>query len=79
MPADENWEQIIQPVEIDGIAGSQVKLVAPAGDTPAESMLAAMVVRDPEVWFVKMLGDAELIEQQSAAFQDFLESIRFAD
>ena len=79
LPADENWEQIIQPVEIDGIAGSQVKLVAPAGDTPAESMLAAMVVRDPEVWFVKMLGDAELIEQQSAAFQDFLESIRFAD
>jgi hypothetical protein len=75
LPPDTNWEQLIQPVKIDGLTGSQVKLVGPATDTSAQSMLAAMVVRDQEVWFIKLVGDAELVEQQAAAFQDFLKSM----
>jgi hypothetical protein len=77
LPPDSNWEQWIEPVEIDGLPGSQVKLVGPATPSPAQSMLAAMVVRDQEVWFIKLLGDSELVEHQNPAFQGFLKSIHF--
>ena len=47
-------------------------------DQPA-STLAAMIVREDRVWFVKMQGDATLVSQQRPAFEEFLKSLKFKE
>jgi hypothetical protein len=48
------------------------------GDQPA-STLAAMIVRENRVWFVKMQGAATLVSKQRPAFEEFVKSLKFND
>lgn len=43
------------------------------------STLAAMIVRDDRVWFVKMQGAAALVSQQRPAFEEFVKSLKFKE
>lgn len=41
--------------------------------------LGAWIVHGGKTWFIKMMGSPELVGKQQAAFEAFVQSIRFAD
>ncbi len=69
--------KMIQPTEIDGVAGKQTLLLGPEDADHPQGLLAAMIQRDGKVWFFKMIGDRPLVKSQQQAFTRFLESIHF--
>ena len=74
----ETLQKLIEPITIDGSAGSYAELVSP---TSAERQLAisgAMIVRDSKVWFFKMTDDVDLVERQKETIQKFLASVKFS-
>lgn len=77
LPTETKLEQFIEKIEIDGNTASLVRLEGPAATSPHVAMLVAMVEHGDKVWFFKLIGDAELIEQQRPIFQDFLASVHF--
>jgi hypothetical protein len=67
----------------DATAGNEpavaVEIDNPGGaDKPARRMRVAMAAVGPDLWFFKMTGPPQVIEQQKPAFDDFLKSIQFA-
>ncbi len=61
-----------QPAQLYDIAGTN-----PGSGNP-ERILGVIQHRDDAAWFFKMTGDANLVEQQKAAFTAFLNSVQFA-
>jgi hypothetical protein len=59
-------------VRVDGKVANYVDLSG-----PKSRMLAAMTVRGDQVWFFKMLGPAPAVGRQKAAFDAFLQSVKF--
>lgn len=57
------------------VGGSDAKLIDITG--PRQRMLLALVTRGKRTWYFKMLGSAELVEKQKAAFESFLQSVKF--
>ena len=49
-----------------------------ARDQPT-STLAAMIVRENRVWFVKLQGAATLVSQQRPVFEEFVKTLKFKD
>jgi len=60
-----------QPAQFYDIAGQNPD----SGD--ATRILGVIQHRTDAVWFFKMTGDADLAEQQKAAFVAFLKSVKF--
>ncbi len=77
LPPETKLEQFIEKIEIDGNRGSFIRLESPAEKSPRVAMLVAMVEHGEKVWFFKMTGDPELIDQQQGTFRDFLTSVSF--
>lgn len=69
--------KLTRPVSIDGAEGTFVALLGPPEGERPMGLLAAMVEKDDKVWFFKLTGDRTLVESQQAAFDKFLESVRF--
>jgi hypothetical protein len=69
--AAENIEAGGQPAQLYDIAGKN-----PTGGG-AERILGVIQHRDGTAWFYKMIGDADLVEQQKPAFVEFLKSLNF--
>ena len=46
-----------------------------AGDT--QRIVAVIFMRDDTAWFLKMIGDLNLVEQQKPAFISFLKTVQF--
>ncbi len=78
----------ISPEELEKYAesieagGQSAQLYDIAGQNPASGeaarILGVIQHRADAVWFFKMTGDANLVEQQKPAFVDFLKSLKFA-
>lgn len=62
-----------ESVTIDGVDG---KLVNAVGGE--RTIVAAMATRGDRVWFFKIAGGAGEVEQQTAAFREWVASVRFA-
>ena len=77
LPAGTDLQEYIEKIEIDGNAGNFVRLKSPDETKPPVAMLVAMVEQGEKVWFFKIIGQAELVEEQRQPFRDFLASIRF--
>jgi hypothetical protein len=60
-------------IEVDGARVVLVELNGPAG----KSILAAICPGGNRTWFVKMMGDAELVAKEKAAFESFLGTLKF--
>ncbi|HEV2331406.1 MAG TPA: hypothetical protein VGY56_21700 [Verrucomicrobiae bacterium] len=61
-----------QPASLFDISGQ-----SPSGNHPTR-ILGAVQHRDGTTWFIKMTGDAALVEQQKPTFIKFLQSLNFA-
>ena len=59
-------------------AGDYLDLVGPGtGSEKATRMLAVSLPHDDHTWFFKMIGPAELVGKQKAAFEVFVKSVKF--
>lgn len=79
----------LPPLDLAGIEASQkaleiadrpasyFELLGPQEATPPLGMLAAMTVRDDQVWFFKLLGPRAVVEAERERFFKWLSSIRF--
>ena len=67
----ESVEAAGQPAQLYDIAGLN------PGNGEAARILGVIQHRDDAVWFFKMTGDANLVEQQKPAFVAFLKSVKF--
>lgn len=74
---DAGLDELVQQITVDEIEGNLVQLVGPELPTGRRAMLAAMINREGSMWFFKLMGDADLVEAQGAAFREFLASVRF--
>jgi hypothetical protein len=68
----ENVEAASQPAQLYDLAGKT------PGQGESARILGVIQHRDDAVWFFKMTGDADLVEQQKPAFIAFLKSVKFA-
>lgn len=60
-------------MKVDGEDSVLVELVGPAG----KSILAAICPGGNQTWFVKMMGDGELVAKEKATFETFLGTLKF--
>ena len=61
-------------LEVDGMEVLLVDL-----DGPQNRLVVAMVPREGETWFVKMMGSKEVLELHKPALESFVKSIRFSE
>jgi hypothetical protein len=57
---------------VNGKTGTYVELIG-----EPQAILAVMVPDGDRVWFIKMMGDRELVDSEKQGFRSFAESIRF--
>lgn len=77
LPPGTNLEEYIEKTEIDGNEGSFIRLESPAETNPQATMLVAMVEHGEKVWFFKIVGNSEIVDEQQDKFQEFLASVHF--
>jgi len=70
-------QDLAEPITISQIEGNYVELFGPDTPKPPKAMLVAMVQREGQVWFFKMMGDSQLVASQQEDFRSFLASVRF--
>jgi hypothetical protein len=70
---------IVRAMQIDETDGHYIQRMAenPAGT--GQATIAAMVLHGGTVWFFKLTGDDELVQQEEANFEKFLDSVKFAN
>jgi hypothetical protein len=68
----ENVEAGGQPAQLFDLAGTNT------ANGEASRILAAIQHRDGTAWFFKIIGDADLVEQQKPVFVDFLKTLSFS-
>lgn len=63
-------------IEIDGISGLQIAMDEKP-DGSGRKIVAAILHREGETWFFKMMGDAVAVSSQGELFSEFLRSVHF--
>lgn len=77
-PVKDEKEQPVEKITVGGHEGSQFDMTGPAKDGEPPRRLRLAMVRDGQtVWFFRLIGPADAVEQQLANFKTFLESVRF--
>jgi hypothetical protein len=76
--SEEQMMRDIRQIEVAGAGAQFVDVAGPDAAGPARERLVAVVVpREGTTWFIKMVGPADLVAKQAAAFDAFLKSVRF--
>ena len=77
-PVNDEKEQPVEQLNVAGQDGALFDMTGPAKDgQPAKRLLIAMVPAGETVWFFRMLGPADAVEQQRENFRAFLKSVKF--
>jgi hypothetical protein len=74
---DANLSEYVSKTTVDGIESDLVVVFGPEDASPRLATLGAIVPRGDLVWFVKLKGDAALVERERAHFESFLKSLKF--
>lgn len=74
---DANLSEYVAKTTVDGIESDLVVLIGPEDASPRLATLGAIVPREKLLWFVKLKGDASLVERERAHFESFLKSLKF--
>ncbi len=72
--SDADARRAVTALPVAGLDGGFVDLTGPNG---RERLLAVLVPRGERTWFFKMLGPADLVGRQKAAFEAFVKSVQF--
>jgi len=74
---EEAIKSAVKELPIAGRNAPYVDLLGPDGPK-RQRMLVAIVDRGDRTWFVKLIGPAETVARQQAAFESFCRSLRFS-
>jgi hypothetical protein len=74
---DADLSKYVSKTTVDGLESDLVSLVGPQDASPRLATLGAIVPRENQFWFVKLKGDAALVERERANFESFLKSLKF--
>lgn len=66
-------------VAIDDAKGRLVALIGPEEAKPRLAILGVVCPRGDQVWFLKMIGDAALVQRERERFEKFVGSLKFGD
>ncbi len=70
-------EQDQRSLEVEGAAAPYFVLIGPAAEgSDAQGILGVILPRPDRVWFIKMMGNAALVEREQAHFEQFVQSLR---
>lgn len=72
-----NLSEYVSKTTVDGIESDLVAVFGPEDASPRLATLGAIVPREDRLWFVKLKGDAALVERERAHFESFLKSLKF--
>ncbi len=72
----ETIEKRTEEVTVDGKPGKLIVL-DDEGATDGKATIAAMVVRDKEVWVFKSTGDAAAVKATESEFRDYMTTFKF--
>jgi hypothetical protein len=76
--AEEDALKALKPRKVDGIGGHSFDLTGPdAPEKGTQRIRAVIMTRGERMWFFKLMGPASLVENQVAAFDGFIDSVRF--
>jgi hypothetical protein len=74
----EELKNSVREFTVSGIRSPYVDLVGPRNSAgEPKRMLAAAIPQGGSIWYFKILGPAELVGRQKAAFEAFMSSVRF--
>ena len=78
-PVDETGlKQLVRSIPVGEAQAVYVALFGPeSAGSKRQGMLVAVLPQGGRTWYFKMLGPAELVENQKSAFESFLRSVRF--
>lgn len=77
-PVKDEKDQPAEKITIDGNEAAQFDMTGPQADAqPAKRLRLAMVPVGDTVWFFRLIGAAQAVEKNVAAYDGFLQSIRF--
>lgn len=77
--SDEAVRKDIREFKVDGMPAHFVDLSGrPSAGAQRQRLLGVVVARGPQTWFFKMMGPADLVEKQQAAFEGFVASVKFS-
>jgi hypothetical protein len=66
----------VKETRVSGFPGAYVEILGPEDAKPQKATFAAMFLGGPDVWFIKLTGDAELAKSERDNFKKLLDSIR---
>ena len=66
-----------RPFDVGSRQGRLVELIGPEAASPRKAMFVIMVEADQRMWFIKLIGDAELAEREKQRFEAFAKTVEF--
>lgn len=72
--SQEAVDGFVEPVTLSQMEGWQVDFTGPGG---TNRVVVAVLFRDGQSWFFKLMGPEAAVSDERAAFGQFLESVRF--
>ncbi len=71
-------EKALKPIQVDDTTGQYIDWSGPATDDAGPQRVVGVIVeRGSFTWFIKMIGDTELVDKQVDAFRKLVASIKF--
>jgi hypothetical protein len=75
----EELDAQMSPIQVAGQEGHYVELIGPKNAKRPVALFGVVVPGQDRTWFVKMIGDADLVVREKDRFKGFAESLTFAD
>jgi len=76
--ADSDLAKAVQSLDLSGVKGSLADIAGQDVRSGQPTRLLAVVVpRSGETWFHKLMGNADLVQQQKDAFMKFVQSVKY--
>jgi hypothetical protein len=77
-PVESTDDQPVERIQVDGNDAAFFDMTGPARDgLPARRMLMIMASAGDTVWFFRMIGEAEVVENHKAGYDEFIRSVKF--
>ncbi len=70
-------DEAFQGFDVGGHQGRFLELVGPENTSPRKAMYVIMVEADQRLWFIKLIGDAQLAEREKPRFEAFAKTVTF--
>lgn len=70
-------DDAFQTFDVGGHQGRFLELVGPENASPRKAMYLIMVEANQRMWFIKLIGDAQLAEREKPRFEAFAKTVEF--